>query len=121
MKVGEGLRMIHESLTLAAIDKYTFLVAISLIVGLIVVVWIIADVCKANTRERTRREVAAYVAEGSITPEHACLLIGTEPSDLEKQIGSGVAWGTIKPEKAEQLIRAIRQGNSSSKDAEPAA
>lgn len=112
--------MIQDSLTLASMDRFTFLILLFLILGIVTVFWIIAGMCKTNARERTRREVAAYVAEGSITPEQAYLLIGAEPSDLEKQIASGVAWGTIKPEKAEQLIRTIRQRNTSSHDAEPA-
>jgi len=31
----------------------------------------IVQVSKANTRERTRREIAAYVAEGTIAPDVA--------------------------------------------------
>ena len=34
------------------------------------------DVAKATARERTRREIAAYIAEGSITPEHGQRLMG---------------------------------------------
>ena len=32
-----------------------------------------------NAREKSRREIAAYVAEGSITPEHGERLIRAEP------------------------------------------
>lgn len=43
-----------------------------LIAGSIVSVSIVRAVCgvfKANARERTRREIAAFIAEGSMSPE----------------------------------------------------
>ena len=45
-----------------------------LVVGLcIACVWIvvgtIGKVCTNSTRERTKREIAAYIAEGSMSPE----------------------------------------------------
>lgn len=46
-----------------------------LIVGTVGVFWIVAGtisgVLKTGQRERSRREIAAYVAEGSMTPEQA--------------------------------------------------
>lgn len=30
----------------------------------------VGSVLKSNARERSRREIAAYIAEGSMTPEH---------------------------------------------------
>lgn len=38
---------------------------------LLVLISKINTTIRMNARERTRREIAAYVAEGSITPEHA--------------------------------------------------
>ncbi len=44
-----------------------------MMIGFIVFVSVIAstvkNIVKTNARERTRREIAAYIAEGSITPE----------------------------------------------------
>lgn len=37
---------------------------------LLVLISKINTTIRMNARERTRREIAAYVAEGSITPEH---------------------------------------------------
>ncbi|HRP62614.1 MAG TPA: hypothetical protein PK400_04915 [Phycisphaerales bacterium] len=43
------------------------------VIGIIVVVWVIAatfdSIIKTSARERSRREIAAYIAEGSMTPE----------------------------------------------------
>lgn len=43
------------------------------VIGVIVVVWVIAatfdSIIKTAARERSRREIAAYIAEGSMTPE----------------------------------------------------
>lgn len=38
-------------------------------VVLIVALNVVAGVLKTNARERSRREIAAYIAEGSMTPE----------------------------------------------------
>ena len=39
------------------------------------------QVMTTSSRERSRREIAAYVAEGSITPEHGERLLRAEISD----------------------------------------
>jgi hypothetical protein len=67
-------------------------------------------VLETRARETTRREIAAYVAEGSIAPEDAQRLLANGSEELEKQIGNAVAWGMISAKKAEGLIRAAREG-----------
>ena len=42
----------------------------------------VKDMAISRSRERTRREVAAYVAEGSMTPEHAERLLIAGVEDL---------------------------------------
>jgi len=49
-------------------DAMVFLVGGAVIV-VIVVAKSIASVLRTQTRERSRREIAAYIAEGSMTPE----------------------------------------------------
>lgn len=46
----------------------------------------IAGVAKSKAREATRREIAAYVAEGSISPQDAVALLdaGKDPSELQE-------------------------------------
>ena len=51
--------------------------------GTVVVIWVIAatidSIVKARGRERSRRELSAYVAEGSISPVDAERLLKAEP------------------------------------------
>ncbi|HYE03348.1 MAG TPA: hypothetical protein VD963_08950 [Phycisphaerales bacterium] len=43
------------------------LIAASILLGLLIKT--VASVIRATSRERTRREIAAYIAEGSMSPE----------------------------------------------------
>ncbi len=62
-------------------NGYFMLVIMTIVVGVIAVlsiaIGIPARVCMQKTRERekTKREIAAYVAEGSITPEEGAKMI----------------------------------------------
>lgn len=56
--------------------------------GVIIIVWIIAatieSIIKSGSTERSRREIAAYIAEGSMTPEQGeRLLKAGRPNDQE--------------------------------------
>lgn len=98
-------------LTLARIDDEIAVIAI--IAGaVIVLVWIIAatldSILKSKHKEETRREIAAYVAEGSISPNDATAILNAGDEEVRKSIADGVAWGTIKPKDAERLINAQR-------------
>ena len=57
-----------EFLTLADDNGYMMMILFAAIGGFIWFVSIIAGVFKHRSREVTRREIAAYVAEGSIDP-----------------------------------------------------
>ncbi len=46
---------------------------------LIAIIAIVGGLRNAREAERTRREVAAYVAEGSMTAEDASLILKTKP------------------------------------------
>ena len=76
---------------------------------LIVTVSKIAEAFKANAREQTRREIAAYVAEGSIDTDQADRLLALDQTEAEKKITDAVTWGMISTNKAEKLIRALRE------------
>ncbi len=45
------------------------------------VVWFFSDRRKTIERERTKREIAAYVAEGTISPQDAERIIAAQPKD----------------------------------------
>ncbi len=69
----------------------------------------VKTVLRTRHQEESRREIAAYVAEGSITPADAVKILnaGAE-SELKKQLASGVAWGTVSARQAERLLQAER-------------
>jgi len=98
-------------LVLAAIDT-NVLIALALIAGAFIVIYTIHSVRKVmetGAREKTKREVAAYVAEGTLTAADGAKLLSSGTDEAERMIADGVAWGTVKPEKAEKLIRAMRE------------
>lgn len=81
------------------------------------VVKTIGDVLMTRAFEASRREIAAYVAEGSISPAEAATLlaINSEPDessaetakkDPAKKLAGMVGWGTIKKRDAALLIEA---------------
>lgn len=70
---------------------------------------------EVRQREQTRREIAAYVAEGTITPADARMMFGTDESEFEKKIAEAVSWGMLSTKKAEQLMKAMRE-NRAAKD-----
>jgi len=49
------------------------------IIGLWIICATAESICKSSSRERTKREIAAYIAEGSITPEEGAQLIAAKP------------------------------------------
>jgi hypothetical protein len=89
----------------------TVLVLVALIVVSSVVVYLIYSIRKfmeTSAREKTKREISAYVAEGTINATDGSKLLSAGTDEAERMIADGVAWGMVKPEKAERLIRAMR-------------
>lgn len=84
---------------------------------LLIVFWVafanLSKMYQTRQREQTRREIAAYVAEGSISPADARMMMGNETSDFEKKIADAVAWGMLSSKKAEQLMKAMREDRES--------
>lgn len=63
-------------------------VSMWVVLGLVAVIWIIAatiqNMVGTNARERSRREIAAYIAEGSMSPEQGeRLMKAGNPADEE--------------------------------------
>jgi hypothetical protein len=70
----------------------------------------VSEVSSKRATETTKREIAAYVAEGSIAPEDATRIINAgSRSDAEEKIMKAVAAGAIPPNKAEKLIMRLRE------------
>ncbi len=106
-------------IVLADIDERVAILIAAAIVAcvLIFVVHSVREVRQTRETEQTKREIAAYVAEGSITPDDAVKLLQAGEADAAasmSMIADGVAWGTISPGKAERLIRAMREERSRS-------
>ncbi|MDX9911984.1 MAG: hypothetical protein RBS39_09145 [Phycisphaerales bacterium] len=78
-------------------------------------VWIVVhyahEIVHTRQRERTRREIAAYVAEGSISPDDASKLLaaGSDGDAIEKLLAQ-VAEGSIESADAERLIALLKVG-----------
>ena len=81
---------LSSTMTLARIDSEIIPVLAICIGGVIAILAIslgvIKNIVRTASRERTRREVAAYVAEGSITPDDAerLLTVGREAEDQKR-------------------------------------
>lgn len=65
-------------------------------------------------REQTRREVAAYVAEGSMTADDARKILGESDDAITKarkkiaeSIAEDVEDGVLEPEEAQKALRAL--------------
>lgn len=111
-------------LVLAMDEKAAVAAAAMAVFAFVYVVYSIRRVKETREVEQTKREVAAYVAEGSITPDDAVkiLLAGKEATaECVGAIADSVAWGVISPAKAERLIRAMRDDKGRAQAAPQAA
>ncbi|MEK6702671.1 MAG: hypothetical protein AABZ53_10430 [Planctomycetota bacterium] len=89
--------------------------------GLVTVIWMVGNMIRKSSavkqREQSRREIAAYVAEGSMTPEQGERLMNAGSSDMGdgdlcRRIADHVAEGSMTPADAERLIKAGRSPNA---------
>ena len=79
----------------------------------IVFTGMLKSVLGTRAREHTKREMAAYVAEGSVDPEHAIkILTAGNGTDACEIIAKRAAEGWISAKKADQLIQALEKQNA---------
>lgn len=67
-----------------------FLVVGAVGATLVGMLWALNELFSNRAKERTKREIAAYVAEGSITPQDGARLMraaGKQAVDIEKELG----------------------------------
>lgn len=96
----------EDLLKLVVISSIALIVLISIVGG------VLRSMVKTDAREKTKREIAAYVAEGSIKPEDAVrILVAGEGTDAKELIAKRAADGWISPKKADQLIQALDKQN----------
>lgn len=66
----------------------------------------IGNVFNTRATEQTKREIAAYVAEGTITPETAQMMLSADSKKpWEQQVAEMISEGTIDTKEAEKLLR----------------
>ncbi len=82
-----------NTLAASGIDGNLIPIVGAVIGGLVAIVGIVMSVSRriavTNAREKTKREIAAYVAEGSITPEEGERLIRAGGEKESKSCHSG--------------------------------
>jgi hypothetical protein len=93
-------------LTLARLDE-SALIVIAMLCAL-VALWIVGAYAKSiltvRQREATRREVAAYVAEGSMSAADAATILSAGEDQVRATIADAVAWGTVSPADAATIL-----------------
>ncbi len=65
------------------IDEHMYVVVVLIVAGVMLLgglIKAVTAVLTTNSREKSRREIAAYIAEGSITPEQGERLIRADIS-----------------------------------------
>ncbi|MEL6497401.1 MAG: hypothetical protein AAF937_03070 [Planctomycetota bacterium] len=110
--------MILADLESAIADEMDSIIVGGLIVLGIAVVWVSGTLKKVSItkqRERTKRELAAYVAEGSMSPEDAKAILSVgENEDVRELVLKRAADGWITPKKAEQMLAAMDKQSAAS-------
>ena len=104
--------------TLAAGDDEIKVAALG-VIGMVVIVLAVLHTVRKTTevreRERTRREVAAYVAEGSMSPDEAARVLSAGMSEeVAAQLARGVSWGMISANKVKKFNEAMQSGGAAS-------
>lgn len=85
--------------------------------------WIISGnvrrALEAKYREESRREIAAYVAEGSISPDDARKILddAAQKETFETELARGLKWGSISAKNAERLLRTHQSRSDAAREA----
>lgn len=75
--------MVEEILN-KLLDEDVFLFLVLGIVGIVAIIFgTVSSMVKSTAREKTRREIAAYIAEGSMTPEQGEKLLKAGQSECD--------------------------------------
>ena len=106
----------QQSIESAISDEFGNL-AFGSVVVLIIAIFCITSMVKSvsieRARQATKRELAAYVAEGSIKAEDAIRMLNAgRDMDAKEVIAKSAADGWISAKKADQLIQALEKQNA---------
>ncbi len=98
----------------AIAEEIKMVLVVGAVIGVTAIVSITGLMRRASVtrqREQTKREIAAYIAEGSMTPEDAHkILAAGETDDLRELILKRAADGWISAKKAQQILAAMDKG-----------
>lgn len=81
-----------------------------IVVLVVAIIWITGTLRKMSTtrqREMTKRELAAYVAEGSMSPDDARAILSSGDEDLRELVLKRAADGWISAKKADQILASM--------------
>lgn len=102
--------------------KLAVLMVVAIVVIVLAVLHTVRKTTEVRERERTRREIAAYVAEGSMTPDEAARVLSAGMSEeVAAQLARGVSWGMISANKVKKFNEAMQSGGSGSYAQQPGA
>ncbi|MEM8758559.1 MAG: hypothetical protein AAGF47_12360 [Planctomycetota bacterium] len=101
----------YSTLEQAVADEIRFVILFGAIVTVVFCVTIANAVRKSisvRQREQTKRELAAYVAEGSMSPDDAHrILTAGEGDDMRELVLKRAADGWISAKKADQILKTL--------------
>ena len=110
------LMLAEQSLEAAIADEFGNIAlgsVIILIVAIVCITSMIKNVSVERARQATKRELAAYVAEGSIQAQDAIQMLNAgRDMDAKEVIAKSAADGWISAKKADQLIQALENRNA---------
>ena len=80
------LTFAHDNILTALLDEDIFFLTLLFVCGTIItIVAIIHNLLVSRSREQTKREIAAYVAEGSIDADKAIAMIAASADAAEEE------------------------------------
>lgn len=101
----------------AVVREFNLVLLVTGVVAVVAIASISGTVRRASVtkqREQTKRELAAYVAEGSMAPEDAQgILAAGESDDLRELVLKRAADGWITTKKAQQILATMDGGKAS--------
>ena len=92
------------------LDTLVAIVAVVLIILVLSVTTTIRKTVTTRQREQTKRELAAYVAEGSMNPEDAQKILRSGDSDdVRELVLKRAADGWISAKKANEILKTMNE------------
>lgn len=78
------------------------------LIGVLAAIDGLTKIARARAFEHSRREIAAYVAEGSIAPEDAAKLLSRKDpgrKDPGRRLAQALSWGGVNKREVDALVK----------------